>query len=210
MGLLMLAGLIGSALYSGYVIKNDIQAEIIDKRTKPTTIDYLNNQNQIRNNFKDICKRCNIKTKNGNPTDDSKLNVAIEYLQYQGYSDEDIKEFKKLFNYKVKSQKQSDINVLRLKNERLKYKLQNNSTTELVVLRRTVYKSCLPPQERIDKLLENDLWNKIVDHQTYIRTTTGKWEEVWTLKVPKNFFKEISKEELYKNVCKLQKVEYSL
>ena len=209
MSLLMLAGLVGSVLYSGYTIKNDIQAEMVDKKTKPT-FNHNTNQNKIRNNFKDICKRSGIKLKNGNPVNDNKINTAIEYLQYQGYTDNDIKYFKKIFNNKLKQQQSSDINIMKLKNERLKYKLQNNPANELVVLRRTVYKSCLSPQDRIDKLLENELWNKIVDHQTYIRTNNGKWEEIWTLKVPNKFFTDISKEELYKNICKLQNVEYTI
>ena len=80
----------------------------------------------------------------------------------------------------------------------------------MVILRRVIYHSTLSPQERINKLLQNDLWKQIVDHQTYIRSSNGKWEEIWTLKVPKDFFQDISKEEVYRNICKLQNVEYKI
>lgn len=209
MGFLMLAGLVGSVLYSGYVIKNDIQAEITDKKTKPT-FSQQTNQQRIYDNFTDICKRSGIPTKMGNPINDKKLDVAIEYLQYQGYTNRDIDYFKSLFKHRVKQQQSNDRNIIRLKNKRLKYKLDNNSADEMIILRRTIYKSCLSPQDRIDKLLQNDLWSRIVHHQTYIRSNQGKWEEIWTLKVPKNFFKDISKEETYRNICILQNVEYSI
>lgn len=209
MGLLMLAGLLGSVIYSGYVIKNDIKAEITDKQTKPTFNRQINQQ-KIRNNFTNICKRSGVKIKNGNPINDNKLINAIEYLQYQGYTNSDIQFFKSLFNHKLKEHKKSEKNILKLKNERLKYKIRNNTSNEIIVLRKTIYKSSLSPDKRIKQMLNNDLWRMIVHHQTYIRSNDGKWEEIWTLQVPKNFFQDISKEELYRNICKLQNVEYNL
>lgn len=86
MGLIMFAGLVGSILYSSHVIKNDIQAEIIDKKTQ-STFNMANNEIKLKNNFKSICKRNGIKLdKDGNPINKNKINVAIEYLKYQGYT----------------------------------------------------------------------------------------------------------------------------
>lgn len=211
MGLLMLAGLVGTVLYSGYVIKNDIQAEVTDYKTKPT-FNKETNQDIIKNNFKDICKRSGIKMDAmSNPINDKKIESAKEYLRYQGYTDSDIDFFTNLFNEKVNDGYTHKVNILKCKNERLKYKLQQYPSTEMVVFRKTIYKSSLSPDERANKLLNNEIWSAIVDHYTYIRANGGgKWEEVWTLKVPQLFFTDITKEELYKNICELEDIEYKI
>lgn len=210
MGLLMLAGLIGTVVYGSHIIKNDIKAEQTDYRTKPT-FDTNKNQKKIKDNFKDICRRSGIKTDRvGNPLNDTKIESAREYLRYQGYTENDIQFFTDLFNSKTQQGYDSRINVMKCKNERLKYKLQYTPSTEMVILRRTIYNSHLAPTARMEKLLENDLWSSIVDHYSYIKSGGNKWEEIWTLKVPKDFFTDIKKEELYKNVCMLQNVEYTI
>ena len=65
--------------------------------------------------------------------------------------------------------------------------------------------------ERANKLLNNEIWSAIVDHYTYIRTNGGgKWEEIWTLKVPQVFFTDITKEELLTAISNGHNSEKSL
>ena len=94
----MLLGLIGSIAYSSHVIKNDIQAEKIDHKIKPT-LEIKENKRQIRKNFNDICKRSgiDIDKKTGNPYDKSQCQKGIEYLQYRGYDPTAVDYFKELF-----------------------------------------------------------------------------------------------------------------
>ena len=105
MGFLMLAGMIGSILYSGHAVKEEFKAECIDNAMKPT-FDSDKNEEKIRNRFNYICKRCRISTdKYGNPYSTDKLNVAIEYLKLQGYSPSNIEYFKRYFKGRVKDHK---------------------------------------------------------------------------------------------------------
>ena len=203
----MFAGLVGSILYSSYVIKNDIKAEWADKKTQATFNSYENEDN-IKRNFKTICKRSGIRLdRRGYPISDDRINVAVEYLRYQGYTEENIRVFTRLFKYRCGLHKTSEASVTNLKLKRLEYKLNNNPCDTMVILRKKIYSNDLPAQERIDKLLKNDLWNEIVNHYSCIQSDDGaRWEEIWTLKVPKNFFSDISKDETYRCVCKKENI----
>lgn len=206
MGFLMLAGLIGSIAYSGHVIKNDLKAETIDYQTKPT-FDSNQNKKRIRDKFNMICKRAGIRIdKEGNPLDKDQCHKGMEYLQYQGYNNDEVEEFKNIFVQRYDRGKRNKREAITEKNKQLINYLNNNAGDELVVIRKRVYKCDTSPEERMSKLLQNNLWSKIVHHHTYIRSDVGKFEEIWTLKVPKNFFKQISKNKLYDNICYLQGV----
>ena len=206
MGFLMLAGLLGSMAYSGHVIKNDLKAETIDYQTKPT-FNVNQNKKQIRDKFNMICMRAGIKTDNDdNPIHIDQCHKGMEYLQYQGYGEEEVEEFKNIYIERYDKSKKSKKEAIIKENKQLIKCLHNQTSNELVVIRKRVYKCNTSPEERMNKLLQNNLWSKIVHHHTYIRSDVGKFEEIWTLKVPKNFFKQISKNQLYDNICYLQGV----
>ena len=206
MGFLMLAGLIGSIAYSGHIIKNDLKAETIDYQTKPTfSVD--SNKRKIRNKFNMICTRAGIKTDNdGNPIKISQCYKGIDYLKYQGYGAEEIEEFKTIYENKYNKGQNNKKNEIIRENKRLLSYCRNHECDTLVVLRKKIYRGDTP-EERMRSLLQNKLWQKIVHHNTYIKSDViGKYEEIWTLKVPKDFFKQIDKNKLYDNICKEQDI----
>lgn len=205
MGFLMFAGLIGSIAYSSHVIKNDIRAETIDYQTRPT-FNSSQNRKKIKTHFVRICKRAGIKLKNDCPINKDQCHKGIEYLQYQGYKNEDIEIFKDLYMRRYELSKKAKRNAIIDKNKQLLNYCRNHESNELVVLRKRIYKCDTSPDERMNKLLNNNLWRKIVDHHTYIRSDIGKFEEIWTLKVPKDFFKQINKNDLYDNICYLEDI----
>lgn len=207
MGLLMFLGMMGAIGYSAHIIKNDVQAEVTDYKTKPT-FNRKKNKKIINTNFKNICKRSGIKFQNGYPVSDNKIDIAIEYLQYQGYDEGSIQYFKNIFYKKYNAGQKQQKEILNNKIKQLLTKAQNKACTDIVVYRVIIYSSSLSPTERMDKILSNKLWKKIVARKSYIRSNSGKWEEIWTLKVPNDFFYGVDKDELYRNICKMQNVEY--
>ena len=168
------------------------------------------NKERLANQFCIICQRCDIKLKDGRPINDNNINVAIEYLRYQGYTETEIDQFKKQFYEELEEGKKQQLDRLKLTNKRLMYSLLNRPADNKIILRRTIYVSDLSPEERMNTLLKNRLWNRIVDNHSYVHSRNGLWQEIWTLKVPNDFFKNISKEKLYENVCKIQGVEYTI
>lgn len=202
MGFLMLAGLIGSVVYSGHIIKNDLKAEVIDHQTKPT-FNAKSNKIRIENKFDMICKRASIKTNNkGYPIKMSQCYKGTEYLKYQGYGEEEIEHFREIYKNKYNRGQYNNKQEIIRENKRLLNYCRDNECDTLVVLRRKVYRSG-KPEKRMKDLLQNKLWKKIVHHNTYIKSDIiGQYEEVWTLKVPKDFFKQVSKNKLYDNICK--------
>ena len=207
MGLLMLAGLIGSIAYSSHAIKNDIKAETTDYKTKPT-FNSNTNKRIISNNFNIICQRAGIKIdNNGNPLKENQCNKGVDYLKYQGYKNEDINKFKSIYQQRYKQGQLNKRKSIQERNRRLMQLWFDNNADTMVVLRKTIYKSYTSPDERMKTLLKNNLWRQIVDHHTYIKSDIiGRYEEIWTLKVPKNFFKEVDKNQLYNDICYLEGV----
>ena len=58
-------------------------------------------------------------------------------------------------------------------------------------------------------LMEDELWQKIVDNCTYIPSNnSAKYVEIWNLSVPKNFFDTTSTEEVYREICQQKNLKY--
>ncbi len=206
MSFLLAFGAIGGMVYGTYLLKKETQSIVADYKTKPNLQNANMNKERLANQFCIICQRCDIKLKDGRPINDNNINVAIEYLRYQGYTETEIDQFKKQFYEELEEGKKQQLDRLKLTNKRLMYSLLNRPADNKIILRRTIYVSDLSPEERMNTLLKNRLWNRIVDNHSYVHSRNGLWQEIWTLKVPNDFFKNISKEKLYENVCKIQGV----
>ena len=60
-------------------------------------------------------------------------------------------------------------------------------------------------------LMENELWQKIVNNWTYIPSNnSAKYVEIWNLSVPKNFFNTTSIEEVYREICQQKNLKYGI
>ena len=202
MGLSMLAGLIGTVLYGSYCVKNDIQAITTDNSIKPT-LNQKDNERKLRINFEAICKRCNVKLdkKTKNPFKESDYKLCTEYLKYQGYDNNAIKYFEKIFKEKANNKKQGKTAKINIKHSQLKNKYKNSTREHvLVTFKKHQYKDSNPTM-RMNKLMENELWNTIVHNYTYVNDGYGKYCEIWNLKVPKNFFSNYNIDDLYNEVC---------
>ena len=206
MSFLLAFGAIGGMVYGTYLLKKETQSIVADYKTKPNLQNANMNKERLANQFCIICQRCDIKLKDGRPINDNNINVAIEYLRYQGYTETEIDQFKKQFYEELEEGKKQQLDRLKLTNKRLMYSLLNRPADNKIILRRTIYVSDLSPEERMNTLLKNRLWNRIVDNHSYVHSRNGLWQEIWTLKVPNDFFKNISKEKLYETVCKIQGV----
>ena len=218
-------GLMLGGIYGAYIIKRDLDCYTADIVTKRKDNNTLHNKDRVTRNFKYICKRAGIKTdRQGRPMSKERLDIAIEYLQYQGYTQDEIRHFEDFFMRKWrKYHTETTIDPLdrnnpksasnrRIDNLLEKYNDAPKSSFELVIFRNPVFTSNLSAEDRMNKLLENRLWGKIVDHHSYIRGGSGvKFEEIWTLKIPKSFFLgDNHKRKIYNDVCLLQNIENTL
>lgn len=210
MSFLLAFGAIGGMVYGTYLFKKEAKSIIADYKTTPNLQNANMNKESLAKNFCIICERCDIKLKDDKPINDNNINVAIEYLRYQGYTENEINQFKEQFYEELEKGKEEQLDRLKLTNKRLMYSLLNRPADNKIILRRTIYVSNLSPEERMNTLLKNRLWNRIVDNHSYVQSRNGLWQEIWTLKVPNDFFKNISKEKLYENICKIQGVEYTI
>lgn len=203
MGLITTLGLIGSIAYSTFVVKNDIQANKIDKVTKASYVGTINNKNTINKHFTDILRRCKIKydKQTGNPTE-NKPNIAIAYLKSQGYKQQDIKYFEEIFNKKIIQQEQ--LKTKELQNEHQQIIKDTNQEQLKYYTFKTVNYTNFDIQKRMEILMKNKMWNKLVDNYTYIEEpfyTT----EIWNLKIPTSMTRK-QIQNIYNEVCWLEKV----
>ena len=117
MGLLMLAGLLGTLGYMGYFAKQEATAMIGDNVIKPTNTPYSDRQ-LIARNFKLICKRGNAKLdRDGNPVNKT-CNQCLAYLQYQRFQKFAVDYFEQIYlekyNNKHKKEKRDLKNKYRM------------------------------------------------------------------------------------------------
>lgn len=212
MGFLMLAGLIGSIVYSTHCVKNDIKAEVADSKCKPS-LNKESNRNNVRTNFTVICKRAGIKLSDkGLPLDERQCRNGMEYLKYRGYDPESVEYFKKLFHDKYLRQLSNNENTLSQKHSQLKKFLNTHKHNEILVTFRRNYYGNESATSRMEKIMKNSLWRQIVDNYTFVESgSSARYTEVWNLRVPRNFFNsysnpcgKIKESELYNEVCWLQ------
>ncbi len=203
MGLLILGGMLLTIAYGTKVISNDIKAEYIDDRCTPT-LNVSQNKQNIAKNFVNICKRSGIRLSNTNkPINIKEQHKGVYYLQKQGYDKQSVEYFKTLFNNKYNDYQRNKHHQIRNKHHKLIQKFDNANVDDriLITFRHSHYGHDIPVQ-RMMILMENELWQKIVNNWTYIPSNnSAKYVEIWNLSVPKNFFNTTSIEEVYREIC---------
>lgn len=209
---LALLGIV-AGLYAMNEVKKEIKYECIDKAMEKKSTDLNKNKDKIRLNFDKICKRSGMKMKNGQPTSLEKLFIAEEYLKMEGYNEEEIDYFISLCkgSYNNHIQTKEDERDKRIKKLLKKYE-NANTDDEILIYRKSIFNSNgQTPEERMQQLMHNELWSTIVENYSYITGGAGvKFEEIWTFKVPKGFFRGVNKDKLYKDVCSIEEVYYGL
>lgn len=210
MGLLMLGGMLLTIAYGSKVISNDIKAEYIDDRCKPT-LNVSKNRQKIAKNFVNICKRSGIKlSKTNKPININEQHKGVYYLQKQGYDKQSVEYFKALFNQKYNEYQGNKHYQIRNKHNQLIRKFDNADANDriLITFRHSHYGNDTPVK-RMMTLMEDELWQKIVDNCTYIPSNnSAKYVEIWNLSVPKNFFDTTSTEEVYREICQQKNLKY--
>ena len=212
MGLLILGGMLLTIAYGTKVISNDIKAEYIDDRCTPT-LNVSQNKQNIAKNFVNICKRSGIRLSNTNkPINIKEQHKGVYYLQKQGYDEQSVEYFKTLFNNKYNDYQRNKHHQIRNKHYKLRQKFDNADVDDriLITFRHSHYGNDIPVQ-RMMILMENELWQKIVNNWTYIPSNnSAKYVEIWNLSVPKNFFNTTSIEEVYREICQQKNLKYGI
>lgn len=208
LGIFALAGIIGTPILAGKMLKNDIQHGIIDDIVKPTP--YYNKNNKIiEDNFFKICRRCHMTmNKQRELLDERECNVGVEYLKYQGFDDEQIELFKKLFNENIKDGQHR--RKLDTENKHQKYLTMINNQTggiyQTKVYRKRYYGN-EKIEYRLNQIMKDELWQKIVTQKPqYIAGNNGaKYIEIYKITAPKKIISDL--DNIYKEVCQLQGLE---
>ena len=198
MGLLMLAGLLGTIGYMGHYAKQETTAIIGDSVIKPT--DTLDEDKQvIARNFKLICKRGNAKLDNdGNPVNKT-CNQCLAYLQYQGFQPFAVDYFEQLYLDKYnKGRKQARKN---LQDKYWMFEQQfydEYDKRETKIIRHWDFGNT---QEKCEKMMKNWLWWNMVRHYNIVDDGISN-VEVWTISAPPSILKQI--DTIYDMVCEME------
>ena len=126
---------------------------------------------------------------------------------YQGFDEESIEYFKELFNENMEMGKYRQIIEIEEKHEKYLEMLESDPQDwEATVYHRNYYGN-EQIDYRINKLMENELWKKIVPTKPrYIRGEgTAKYMELHVAKAPKPIINDLNN--IYKEVCWLQGLE---
>ena len=211
----MVVALLGfiAGLYAMNEVRKEIKYECIDKAMEKTSTDLDRNKDIIRLNFDRICKRSGMKMKNGQPTSLEKLSIAEEYLKMEGYNEEEIDYFIDLCKWRYDDYIQTKEDERSKRIKRLLKKYENaNTEYEILIYRKSIFNSNgQTPEKRMQQLMHNELWSTIVENYSHIKGGAGvKFEEIWTFKVPKGFFRGVNKDKLYRDVCSIEDVYYGL
>lgn len=205
MGFLMFLGMIGSIAYGGHMIKNETLSYKTKNAIKPQyTKDKQSNKDKIDQNFTLILKRCRIKydKSTGNPTEQHTA-TAIAYLKKQGYQENDIKYFEELFKEKYQQQQDKEKQEIQDRHQNMLNKIKN-SKLQYYTFTINNY-SNINTEKKMKKLMQNQLWNKMVDNYTHIRKGNID-EEIWNLYVPKDYAHHKLIREIYLEVCRTERI----
>ena len=199
MGLLMLAGLIGTVGYMAHFAKNETRAMIADGQVKPTGNIYTDKR-VIEDNFKLICKRCNIKLDFVDELPkDNHYKVAIEYLKFQGFQKEATNHFEKIFLDKYNEKEKKEIQERRKRMNRWSSILKNDTNKK-----RTVYRKYLGHDEEFSKRIsQNYLWHKITQGNYNLVKDGYNTIEVWNIYAPQRIINNL--DQIYDDVVEHEK-----
>ena len=213
LGIFALAGMIGTPIIAGKMLKKDFRSHTVDSVVKPC-IQYspigntIKNKKTIERNFLNICKRCEMTiNKQGELLDIRECKIGKEYLMYQGFDEESIEYFKELFNENIEWGEYRQRTEIKEKHEKYLEMLESDPQDWEVIVYRKNYYGNEEINYRLNKLMENELWGKIVpDKPRYIDGEgTAKYMELHVIKAPKPIINDLNN--IYKEVCWLQGLE---
>lgn len=213
LGIFALAGMIGTPIIAGKMLKKDFKNHTVDSVVKPC-IQYspigntIKNKKTIERNFLNICKRCEMTiNKQDELLDIRECKIGGEYLMYQGFDEESIEYFKELFNKNIRRGKSRQRIEIKEKHEKYLEMLKSDPQDWDTTVYRKNYYGNEQIDYRINKLMENELWGKIVcDKPRYIDGEgTAKYMELHVAKAPKPIINDLNN--IYKEVCWLQGLE---
>ena len=213
LGIFALAGMIGTPIIAGKMLKKDFRSHTVDSVVKPC-IQYspigntIKNKKTIERNFLNICKRCEMTiNKQGELLDIRECKIGEEYLMYQGFDEESIEYFKELFNENIEWGEYRQRTEIKEKHEKYLEMLESDPQDWEVIVYRKNYYGNEEINYRLNKLMENELWGKIVpDKPRYIDGEgTAKYMDLHVSKAPKPIINDLNN--IYKEVCWLQGLE---
>lgn len=213
LGIFALAGMIGTPIIAGKMLKKDFRNHTVDSVVKPC-IQYspigntIKNKKTIERNFLNICKRCEMTiNKQDELLDIRECKIGEEYLMYQGFDEESIEYFKELFNENISGGKIRQEIRIEEKHEKYLEMLESDPKDWETIMYRKNYYGNEEINYRLNKLMENELWGKIVcDKPNYITGEgTAKYMELHVIKAPKPIINDL--DDIYKEVCWLQELE---
>lgn len=213
LGIFALAGMIGTPIIAGKMLKKDFRNHTVDSVVKPC-IQYspigntIKNKKTIERNFLNICKRCEMTiNKQDELLDIRECKIGEEYLMYQGFDEESIEYFKELFTENMEMGESRQRREIREKHEKYLEMLKSDPQDWEVTMYRKNYYGNEQIDYRINKLIENELWKKIVPNKPrYIDGEgTAKYMELHFIKAPKPIVNDLNN--IYKEVCWLQGLE---
>lgn len=213
LGIFALAGMIGTPIIGGKIIKNDIRNYTVDSLVQPCTqynpiSNTIKNKKTIEKEFLNICKRCEMTiNKQDELLDIRECKIGEEYLMYQGFDEESIEYFKELFNENMEMGKSRQRREIREKHQQYLEMLESDPQDWEVIVYRKNYYGNEDINYRLNKLMRNELWGEIVYQKPrYIKGEgTAKYMELHVIEAPKPIIKDLNN--IYKEVCWLQELE---
>lgn len=213
LGIFALAGMIGTPIIAGKMLKKDITNHTVDSLVKPCTqynpiSNTIKNKKTIEREFLNICKRCEMTiNKQDELLDERECKIGEEYLMYQGFDEESVEYFKELFDKNIRRGRSRQRIEIKEKHEKYLEMLESDSQDWETTLYRKNYYGNEEINYRLNKLMENELWGEIVFSKPRYITGEGtaKYMELHVIKAPKPIIKDLNN--IYKEVCWLQKLE---
>ena len=213
LGAVALAGIIATPILGGGILKKDISNHTVDSLVKPCTqynpiSNTIKNKKTIEREFLNICKRCGMSiNKQDELLDARECKIGEEYLMYQGFDEESIEYFKELFNKNIRRGKSRQRIEIKEKHEKYLEMLESDPQNWEVIVYRKNYYGNEEINYRLNKLMENELWEKLVSNKPRYITGEGtaKYMELHVIKAPKPIIKDLNN--IYKEVCWLQGLE---
>ena len=198
MGLLMLAGLLGTIGYMGHYAKQEATAIIGNGVIKPTDTPY-EDKIVIARNFKLICKRGNAKLDNdGNPVNKT-CNQCLAYLQYQGFQQFAVDYFEQLYLDKYNKGREQARKNLQDKYRKLEQQFFDEwGERETKIIRHWDFGNT---QEKCEKMMKNWLWRRMVQHYNIVPDGISN-VEVWTISASPSSLRQI--DTIYDMVCEME------
>lgn len=213
LGIFALAGMIGTPIIAGKMLKKDITNHTVDSLVKPCTqynpiSNTIKNKKTIEREFLNICKRCDMTINKQNELlDIRECKIGEEYLMYQGFDEESIEYFKELFNENIEWGEYRQRTEIKEKHQQYLEMLESDPQDWETTVYRKNYYGNEDINYRLNKLMGNELWGKLVSSKPRYITGQGtaKYMELHVIKAPKPIIKDLNN--IYKEVCWLQELE---